>query len=909
MRITYIRLKNFVGIRAGLGSPDFELDLGEEGNLFVMLSGKNGSGKTSILSALHPFAGTQDVRKSPVAEDSEAYKEVRITDGDDKYVIKHFYTKKAHQSYIEMNGEELNGNGGVKTFEEIVWEKLGCSKEYARIGRLGSNVSSFIDLPTAQRKEYVSENFLPNIDDYLTAFKNVKEKHNAMKTQVKYVSDQLSKLDDAAVLEQLKATSEARLAELRAEEVRLSEEAASDTALAADLRDRASKLAGKASEHKRCQAEMDLAAARMDELLSEYPMLADCDREKAEAALAKAEERAESRSSEHAVKCSEIKSASERYGEARAAEEKREASLKRVGATGKSLAGMESLREEISGKLAEAKRSLKSAPKDVRVLEGVDSKSLSALASQLKSFREFIAKLKSEIPEEEREEVLSLFPLGFGVKEVTRNSLAVRRCVETASKGLSEATGVLKEQNAGLVHLETLEKRPGACKIDSCAFIKKALEFRDIVEAISETEATVALWRESLREAKAEDDKWELIKGLVSALDNRVDYMLVHEGLLTKLGLWDSVSTVARAWALSSSATDAELDRMFDVWPVLTRVTLQEEVRAETDRLERLDEQIEAVRASESASEEIRGELAEARAARESWEQEHASLVAQRDLIMNKLTIARLRVHSLQKFIDITDEAARAATENAALVKSAGKWQQLTEKAAEHETRASAARKSVVKLVQEMDPIRKAIRDVDLRLSKRAEFEATLASLQETFQHYELIRKALDPAKGIPLFFVQEYLKRTRDICNSLLKAACGDALRIHCFDLSEKDFLIKVATQDGQLLEDVKLASQGEVALVTIALSLSMIEQSMARYNVLSLDELDGPLDVDNRKGFVEMVRTMADRLGIEQIFVISHNGVFEQEVADMVLLRGSNYDDEDESVTDGKRVLYDGR
>ena len=66
MRITRLVLKNFSSIWAAMSLKELEIDFTKCKNPLVLIVGKNGSGKTSLLSNLHPFAslGSLDVRNS-----------------------------------------------------------------------------------------------------------------------------------------------------------------------------------------------------------------------------------------------------------------------------------------------------------------------------------------------------------------------------------------------------------------------------------------------------------------------------------------------------------------------------------------------------------------------------------------------------------------------------------------------------------------------------------------------------------------------------------------------------------------------------------------------------------------------------------------------------------------------------
>ena len=110
-----------------------------------------------------------------------------------------------------------------------------------------------------------------------------------------------------------------------------------------------------------------------------------------------------------------------------------------------------------------------------------------------------------------------------------------------------------------------------------------------------------------------------------------------------------------------------------------------------------------------------------------------------------------------------------------------------------------------------------------------------------------------------------------------------------------------------GNIKEDIKVASQGEMALTTISLSLALIQQASGDYNILSLDEIDGPLDKENRENFINILNSQINKLGIEQVFVISHNNAFDICPMDLILLNGNNVNKEDPVFMENKNIIFD--
>ena len=203
MRITRLKLVNFIGIKNGTGKDEIELFFPKNKNTITMFNGKNGSGKSTIMSQLTPYKDSFDDRKTLIVSGKEGVKEIDIEHNGHTYKIKHIYGAKA-ASFIQEDGVELNENGGVRTFEDQIKLKFGLDKEYFKVGKIGSNTENFIQFTTTQRKTYIST-FVESVQKYLDAYKIVAEKAKLNDKQIEQISSDLAKLDDINQKEKLTA--------------------------------------------------------------------------------------------------------------------------------------------------------------------------------------------------------------------------------------------------------------------------------------------------------------------------------------------------------------------------------------------------------------------------------------------------------------------------------------------------------------------------------------------------------------------------------------------------------------------------------------------------------------------------------------------------------------------------------
>jgi DNA repair exonuclease SbcCD ATPase subunit len=912
MRITYLRLVNHVGVRAGTGRSDIDIDFGNEGSLFVMLAGRNGSGKTSVLSALHPFAGSQDARDRPVAAGEEGFKELHITDGEDEYVIKHFYGKKTTQSYLEKNGEELNENGGVKTFKDLVRTHLGVTEDYATIGRIGSNVTGFVDLTASQRKEYISDNFLPDIDDFLRAFDRTKTKYSELKGKVKQVGEQLQKLDEADVLIQLREANDMRIREAkkRRDDFLIGAQVARENAAREDRR--AASMSGAAISAADATKEYKKAMDKVAEYLSIHPSLSDYSTEECSETLAGVKIELDIIERKRSGLVANLRNANERLAETTNLVAEKTAQLKRVGGTDESLPKMEKILSDLKNGRAEAIAEVKRVGKPTANLEGISIHDLKRFSSDMSKLREFILNDRVQYSDAHIEwavdSAVAATLCKFDGEAICDKINEVAEGSKYWSNEAAEAKGRIKVLEAGLVHLETLKKRPGSCVINSCAFIAKALEQKDTPDKIKEAEAEREAALVEYREFVSWVETYESILSIWNRCDALAKVMTWNKDVLERTGLWEYASSASGICQMLGWSTNYVSD-LLDVEAVVTRAIAQEAVRSFDERITILKERMDGVRKTEGMTEEIRSELKRAVEAVDKAQSLSTDAKKALDKLDDEAAIPKARVEVLDGYLSYLVKIIESKDKLDSVSKQAEEHRKAIEESQNQTKIANGFDREALAAQPEIDRIERTLRDVDVKIAKREEYETSMAELDAKFAHYELIHKALHPAKGIPLLFIQSYLEKTREICNGLLDVAYNGAYRIDSFDLSEKEFLIKVATPAGELLDDVKYASQGEKALTSIAISMAMIEQAMSKFNIVYLDECDGPLDGPNREAFVEMIRQMAKKMGIEQVFIISHNGAFYHEKADMILLKGAEFDDTDDVMVDCKRIVFDGR
>lgn len=827
MKVTYLRLENVAGLVAGSNKQLLEIDFTKSKHQIVTIIGRNGDGKSVLMSSISPFAGVTSIDErstlSYILPHKNGYKEIHYQDGMNTYIIKHYFkaSKESHtvKSYFMMNGEELNENGNVRSFLSLVEIHLGLTPDMMRLIRLGSNVSSIISLTPASRKEYIGK-LIDEIDAYLKIYKDINDEIKVVKAMIStntanlyncHISDPVveqEKIDKiAAEIKQYERDRDAFVSKLATVNQMM---AANDIG---DLRKKKQEAESSLREFGKVESEITeqgLGNISIDQLTSKRANIMA--------------EKIDVQSKINSYRIS-IDSSNKNI-------ERLETAIHRI----TSDSDIESLMSMIKS-LRESIDSASDIIKGFMIPDGMSSDILYQMINKLSTFNTIAQTIYS-----------------FGTKPVAIY-LKLRKDGNNIDKWLKNQSVKIQNGISG-GDLETMMKRlfqedgilsPNCdTEFDGCPYYRFA-------------EAIDRMWNES----QSETYDSETLR-YIQVISRNMDSILNEADRMVVTRIPDMLKEHLREHSIMERlGSKLPLFNVSDFQEYLTILRESELYQSNRTKLEQYEYQLMIYRKSG-----IDGQLAQI-----------ADIKKNIEFYRNNIRVLEDKIADINRRLQDTDKQITLVSR----YNDSKKYKKLFEATLESTNKllgplenAAAEKMELEFSINQYGNLIARSRDEHKSLeNKLNEYNRLVKEGEELslkFKELNIILKAVSTKKGIPIIYMKRYLGKIKNFANQLLALIYGDAFKLAKFNVTEELFEIPYI-KNGNKVSDVKYASQSEFAMSTMALSFALSNRATEKYNILLLDEIDGGLDEDSRYAFLKMLYTQMNALHSEQLFIISQN------------------------------------
>jgi len=839
MKILELVLENFEGVLVAMHTNYIKLDLRSSKNNICLITGPNGHGKTVLLSQLNPFAtlGTLDERDALplIIKEKTGHKKIIILDDGNEYEIDHFYTpsKTSHtvKSYIKKNGEELNPNGNVTSFKEMVKIELDMDQDYMKLIRLGNNVINMIDLKSAERKTFMSKR-LEEVNVYLLHYKKINSELNALKTMISMVMDKIKKteiedFDDAK--DELKTRKE-ELDAIESSIISISDSIGKTT-------------------YQLSQIPSDIVETMRD------------------------------------------------------AEKKLNKLMKGSDGSFETLESLKLKEKTLETSIISGREKKKTLTENLGIyLESIDEK-----RNEIDSTKVKIDHIMSESDLEGLKGLIQTLEIQIKNEEGKYNKIEE---INYTKKDVEEVLSFLKEKQEALNSTYEFGIEP----------IKRVVDL--MMKGVN-----VPVYIQDHLKRVIEDEEIESGRSLLNRL------LLQYNPTVPKgcpkscsfIELWDTLNS------LSSSVKDHDsIGREFYSYMSLAYTNIKNVMLSFSDKrdlFERMPDHIKTGFKTDVLFHKIRStefiydqkiffdELSFITEYENFKEMKETLEVKKKELknLLKTSPITLLQVHlneaekSLEDYINKlaeTKEEIRVLEGNIrrdeATLDDVKSLMEIVEKKQELEETYESSKKQV-SLKQELletkfkeENILNSYKNEKVRLQnlisklshnieQLKQYRQELSVYQKFYDDWVVLKESLSSNTGIPLIFIDLYLKKAKAVVNALLDQIYGGKIFVEKFDIKDDSFTIPF-NKEGKSIQDIRYASQGERSFFSIALSFAISFESMSRYNIMLLDELDSVLDESNRSHFIALIEKLRELIEAEQIFCISHNNMFSMYPVDVI-------------------------
>lgn len=883
MRITYIRLENYIGIYNGRGDDVLEIDLSQNVNPIVIIRGTNGSGKSTLLKSL-----------TPINDDSNAIvpgvtgrKVIRYLHNGITYEIEYVHpidkegkrkqTKAQVYKYGPNGKEELNPTWNVSSAKDIIYSLFNLDSNFLALSQLSSEDRGLADKRPAERKSFVSS-IISGIEAYNAMYKIISKKHSMYKSLIQSLTAKINRIGNKEDLDLryntiTKQVSQAisdrdasiqRIAMLRAK---------LDENNAEKLLEEYTKIRDRYELNKKDRVLFtnSLSQYYKDRTSNIYTV----------------EERAkfirdeEMELSENKAKLPQweesYKTASNEYSscELKIADINTEINKKK--------SRLETFidadfSEEEFGRYNEAVDNLKAIESDIAKLDyRIDNKSeydrLKELFDMMNNFSYAIMDRYECIT---REDVDTL---------VTRNSSFYENTLATITKEIEACTKERISTEADMGFYESLvektknlELKPKDCKFTDCVFIVEAIEAekKKPKDALVKLSSKLKKLEEELKEL---NDNLHLTNEAKSFMDKLEALQVVFESnksYLSKIGadgIWKGFIE-----SITNNTTAKFLEEY--IYRATNSYNLLEAKESVSKIVDSLKESAIKYNANKTIIDEINGDIERMEAERKGYEidlnvayEKMGNYSALRDEYDCLIREAETNLPHLDKIQEIDLE-----------------MRELEKKANESKTKRDLIKELNAKILEESAVAERCKDNYNELIAQRDdiahnkilidEYHKEMQEYTDNYERIEAIKYYVSPNTGIQTIFIGAYMNDIMVKANELASCIFGGEFVIQPFVINETEFRIP-CLGSGLMNDDISSMSTSQICMLSMIISFAILANASTDYNILKLDEIDGGLDTENRIQFITLLGNLISMVGCEQCFLISHNMEYSDRVS----------------------------
>jgi len=864
--IEEIEIENYIGFLSGINKEKVHLDNLKD--TIISITGMNGSGKTTLLNVMSIFSDSKeylipvafDEKKIPI-EYKPARKYLRINNEGTTYEIEHFFNKKAQKKAFitrytpladgTFKKEDLNPSGNMTTFSQVIEQEFGLKDNLLDNSVIGISAVNFIDLSATERKKEISI-LLPDVKEYIDKWKVVGEKLKILETERSVHQSEISNLPSLSQLDSLIEESKNNKISLELEINKLE----------AEKQDLLNSFNLKKSERKNIQDEfseeefdnLERKITELNNFIKTYEDIIE------EATKISAEE------------------------DIKLLDENKKLLNEKVSKINQDIISINSDINIIGSKSKEKKDLSARISRSILEIERLRTEELdfskSLKETEIKDFYtearlEKIANTINVL----QEELNNISKCNSAYNDYLFNT----RNYYDKKEELNKLKNKLIELESSRKSFSSLLEKAGNLdlKTNDCDFSKCKEEFVDKIENSKKEESDLKL------EINAKEKVLEEIEPIIKISERLFEEKNISKinGIIRYFNLepLESIDNIKNALKFLIGIKN-EIDEFFSNNKVNESIKIsientKEKINKEIDRKNIEEENLKKLEndfgnfLEESKITELKEKI-------NNLEEEKRTVLLDINTLDSKIKNLRDTIDKYYKSVEV--QIAKRDINELEIKKKLFKAKNDKVKSLTEEINTlSDSGKHLVSIIENKKETLKSVETDFIKYTHNKERIETLLKMieskAENINNHKLIREILHPTKGITNIIVNKELVQIENATNEIFKEVFDSKFQIR-FMNEVDNFTIQVyeKTKDN-LIPDVKYASEGQKSIIKLVLSLALIQHraKSSTSNFVRLDECDSVLDEQNRESFEVLLNQIKDKIGIDQVFIVSHNTV----------------------------------
>ena len=874
MRILHIKLVGYVGLYNGIGVKDLEIDFTRSRNRICVISGANGCGKSTLLNALNILPDGRDL----LVPSFSASKSIVLSDNDIIYNINILYpidssgNRITTKAYIQKNGVELNQNGNVSSYKDIIFNEFDLDSNYITLSHLSGDDRGLADKKPAERKKFLAS-ISSSLDVYNDIYKNLNKKANTYKSYINNLTGKIRAIGNESNLRSglvSLSNRETKLTDMI--EVLKTEIIQNQTLI--QVNDPDGKLQEK---YNSIESELNDIGRKNTLALKELRVFYEDNFDTSETKLNK-----ESLLSEIEELNTQINYHKDKRNE-----------------NNTNILVLTNSIQNNTDRIESNNIRISKLSNDID--QGLD-RQISIYTDRLNNIRqEFLSYnmnpdniSKSDIDQlifvlsEFIKDIDLLYESvnGYSISEfieiIKQNKISSHLQIE--NKNLDELNSVnsklekqLMQAKSDLSIVSVLDSRPSECKIDSCLFLKESFKAlnkykdkKEIEDQIEYLEGFIADNNKLIDEIKDDIEKYNNMLSSETILDAIIALLDSNHAILSNFSMTRGIRDSETLYGRISR------NYMFNEFRDLSVLTSISNDIIEYNNINKvyntlLSEQKTNKRNIEECN-ELLSEVKELESIIEKDKSNREALIKDNTFLDGLINNCEIRINLINGLISRYDKWVEVDNKYKLLELEFKNLQKQFEGSAEILQRISKAQQELLSAKNELSPIVDQRKNIESQLLLLESYSKEYNEYSEKYIVIDKLKRYSSPTGGIQSLFMSLYMNKTLDLANQLLGMIFQGQYKLLEYVINQDEFRMPFIG-NGLIVDDISSGSTSQVCIMGMIINLVLLNQASTKYNITRLDEIDGGLDHQNRYMFVDILQKIIQILNIEQLFIISHS------------------------------------